>query len=157
MDRTVLRKAERGPEAPECCMWKPGEARRPPELLERYVSNDTSMIIICGLRGDCGPETLERSLGAPATGRPKVQIYARGSRAKPEGLRPLHDKHEDCKRSLTTNPKPQTPPQSISMSTAFSGGRSIKLLLADVLNSVNEYKHGRKLQREQSRHRCRPR
>ena len=85
-------------------MWKPGEARRPPELLERYVSNDTSMIIICGLRGVCGPETLERSLGAPATGRPKVQVYARGSRAKPEGLRPLHDKHEDCKRSLTTNP-----------------------------------------------------
>ena len=60
--RKVYGEAGRGPEAPHSCMWKPGEARRPLELLGRYVCDSTSMINMFWFKGFCGPDILERRL-----------------------------------------------------------------------------------------------
>ena len=61
----VYGEAGRGPEAPDSCMWKPGEARRPLELLESYVCDYTSMISMFGFQGFCGPDILERRFRTP--------------------------------------------------------------------------------------------
>ena len=61
----VYGEAGRGPEAPDSCMWKPGEARRPLELLESYVCDYTSMISMFGFQGFCCPHILERRFRTP--------------------------------------------------------------------------------------------